>query len=581
MRFGRIPLDQAEGGILGHTLRVARGQVFKKGRVLDAADLALLRAAGEREVFAAVLDPGDVSEDEAARLVGQVVAGAGVRVAEAFTGRCNLFAEQRGLALVDEARVHALNTVHEAITVATVAPRAVLAAGDMIATVKIIPFAAPRAAVDACLQIAARGCAARGMVEVAPFARRLAGLVLTRLPGVKESQIDRAASNLRTRLIGLGSEPVAELRCAHTPEAVAGSVAALLDRGCTLVLVLGASAIVDRQDVVPLGIEAAGGVVEQFGMPVDPGNLLLLARVGAVPVLGVPGCARSLKPSGFDWVLGRLCADVPVTRADIAAMGVGGLLADIDVRPQPRQPQPVAPRRPAVAAVVLAAGRSARMGQNKLVVDVLGTPMIGRVVDALLASSVERVVVVTGHEQERVQAALAGRDVSFVHNPEYAAGMSTSLRAGMRALGLRAGEPAGGPGVDAALVCLGDMPWIAPAHIDALIDAFQPVEGREICVPMYQGKRGNPVLFGARFFEEMTQLAGDVGARALIDAHAEVVFQVPVDHSGVLVDVDTLAALERLRADASPGVEPPSSQEPAQEPEPGPEQDPEREPDGA
>lgn len=568
MRFGRIPLDQAQGGVLGHTLRVARGQVFKKGRVLDAADIALLRAAGEREVFAAVLDPGDVSEDDAARLVGQAVAGACVRVAEAFTGRCNLFAEQRGLALVDEARVHALNNVHEAITVATVAPRAALAAGDMIATVKIIPFAAPRAAVDACLQIAARPSAARGMVEVAPFARRLAGLVLTRLPGVKESQLDRAATNLRTRLLGLGSEPVAELRCAHTPAAVAGSVAALLDRGCTLVLVLGASAIVDRQDVVPLGIEAAGGVVEQFGMPVDPGNLLLLARVGAVPVLGVPGCARSLKPSGFDWVLARLCADVPVTRADIAAMGVGGLLADIDVRPQPRQPQPVAPRRPAVAAVVLAAGRSARMGQNKLVVDVLGTPMIGRVVDALLASSVERVVVVTGHEQERVQAALAGRDVSFVHNPEHAAGMSTSLRAGMRALG---------PGVDAALVCLGDMPWIAPAHIDALIDAFQPVEGREICVPMYQGKRGNPVLFGARLFEEMTQLAGDVGARALIDAHAEVVFQVPVDHSGVLVDVDTLAALERLRAEASPGMEPPSSLDT----EPGPDSDPEREPDGA
>ncbi len=570
MRFGRIPLDQAQGGILGHTLRVARGQVFKKGRVLDAADIALLRAAGEREVFAALLDPGDVSEDDAARLVGEAVAGACVRVAEAFTGRCNLFAEQRGLALVDEARVHALNNVHEAITVATVAPRAALAAGDMIATVKIIPFAAPRAAVDACLQIAARPGVARGMVEVAPFARRLAGLVLTRLPGVKESQLDRAATNLRTRLLGLGSEPVAELRCAHTPAAVAGSVAALLDRGCTLVLVLGASAIVDRQDVVPLGIEAAGGVVEQFGMPVDPGNLLLLARVGAVPVLGVPGCARSLKPSGFDWVLARLCADVPVTRADIAAMGVGGLLADIDVRPQPRQPQPVAPRRPAVAAVVLAAGRSARMGQNKLVVNVLGTPMIGRVVDALLASSVERVVVVTGHEQERVQAALAGRDVSFVHNPEHAAGMSTSLRAGMRALG---------PGVDAALVCLGDMPWIAPAHIDALIDAFQPVEGREICVPMYQGKRGNPVLFGARLFEEMTQLAGDVGARALIDAHAEVVFQVPVDHSGVLVDVDTLAALERLRAEASPGMEPLSS--PDTEPGPEPESDPEREPDGA
>jgi molybdenum cofactor cytidylyltransferase len=551
MKFGRISVDQAQGGILGHTLRLGRGQVLKKGRVLDAEDVALLRAAGQAEVFAALLDPDDVSEDEAARLVGQAIAGPGVRVAEAFTGRCNLFAEQAGVAVLDVQAVLALNAVHEAITLATVAPHAALAAKDMVATVKIIPFAVPRAALDACLQVAAEVRAAGGLVRVAPFSRRRAGLVLTRLPGVHESQLDRAAVNLRTRIESMGSELVAELRCPHTEAAVGDSVSDLLGRGCTLVLVLGASAIVDRRDVVPLGIEAAGGVVEHFGMPVDPGNLLLLARVGAVPVLGVPGCARSLKPSGFHWVLQRLCADLAVTRGDLTAMSVGGLLADIDARPQPREPrllsEPLAPRRPVVTAVVLAAGRSSRMGdQNKLVVDVFGTPMIARVVDALLGSSVERVVVVTGHERERVEAALAGRGLTFVHNPDYATGMSTSLRAGVRALG---------PEVDAALVCLGDMPWIAPAHVDALIDAFQPVEGREICVPVYQGKRGNPVLFAARFFDEMSQLEGDVGARALIDAHAEVVFQVPVDQSGVLVDVDTVAALERLRLgpDKAPG----------------------------
>jgi molybdenum cofactor cytidylyltransferase len=556
MKFGRIPVGQAQGGILGHTLRLGRGRVLKKGRVLDAEDVALLRAAGQDEVFAALLDPDDVSEDDAARMIGQAIAGPGVRVAEAFTGRCNLFAEQGGVAVVDVARVLALNAVDEAVTLATVAPHAALAAHDMIATVKIIPFAVPRAAVDACLQVADGARAAGGLVRVARFSRRRAGLVLTRLPGVHESQLDRAAVNLRTRIESMGSELVAELRCAHTEAAVADSVSELLGRACTLVLVLGASAIVDRRDVVPLGIEAAGGVVEHFGMPVDPGNLLLVARVGAVPVLGVPGCARSLKPSGFHWVLERLCADLAVTRADITAMSVGGLLADIDARPQPREPRPLAPRRPVVTAVVLAAGRSVRMGeQNKLVVDVFGTPMIARVVDALLGSAVERVVVVTGHERERVEAALAGRGLTFVHNPDYAAGMSTSLRAGVRALG---------PEADAALVCLGDMPWIAAAHIDALIDAFQPVEGREICVPIYQGKRGNPVLFAARFFDEMSQLEGDVGARALIDAHAEVVFQVPVDQSGVLVDVDTVAALERLRLadDAPPGMTPRARQEP-------------------
>lgn len=564
MRFGRVPVAGAEGAILGHTLRLGRGRVLKKGRVLDAGDIETLRAAGHDHVFAATLDPDDVSEDQAASLVARAIAGPGVRVARAATGRCNLFAEHGGLALVDAARVSALNAVHESITLATVAPHTALAAGDMLATVKIIPFAAPRPAVNACLEIATSARApdmpGPGLVSVARFSPQRAGVVLTRLPGVKDGQLDRAGANLRARLQALGAELVAELRCDHTPAAVASAVRALLGRGCTLALVLGASAVVDRRDVVPAGIEAAGGAVEHFGMPVDPGNLLLLGRVGPVPVVGVPGCARSLKPSGFDWVLARLCAGVPVTRADIAAMGVGGLLADIDSRPQPRQPRPAAPRRPRVTAVVLAAGRSARMGaRNKLVVDVHGAPMIARVVDALLAAPVERVLVITGHEPDRVEAALAGRAVSFVHNPDYDAGMSTSLRAGIRAVA---------PGADAALVCLGDMPWLAPAHVEALVDAFQPVEGREICVPTCAGKRGNPVLFAARFFDEIAQLGGDVGARALLDAHADVVHPVAVDHSGVLVDVDTVAALDRLRAAGPPdaGPDPERDREPPRGP---------------
>lgn len=171
--------------------------------------------------------------------------------------------------------------------------------------------------------------------------------------------------------------------------------------------------------------------------------------------------------------------------------------------------------------------------------------MVARVIDAVAASQVERVLVVTGHERERVEAALDGRAVEFVHNGDYRAGMSTSLRAGIAALGADA---------DAVLVCLGDMPWIAPAQIDALIDAYQPVEGREICVPVHGDKRGNPVLFGARFFDQMAGLMGDVGARALLDEHDEAVCCVPVGSSSVLVDVDTVAALEKLRAEAPPAA---------------------------
>ena len=213
-----------------------------------------------------------------------------------------------------------------------------------------------------------------------------------------------------------------------------------------IILILGASAIVDREDVVPAAIARSGGEILHFGMPVDPGNLLLLAQIGKTPVIGVPGCARSPKASGFDWVLERLAANLPVTRADIMKMGVGGLLAEVFTRPCLRLPSesggadegrdgsesralPSGAVDSGIAAVVLAAGLSRRMeGVNKLTAEVAGEPIIARVVDALLASKASPVIVVVGHEEKEVRAALTGRDVRFVTNPEYEEGLGASLR---------------------------------------------------------------------------------------------------------------------------------------------------------
>jgi len=272
-------------------------------------------------------------------------------------------------------------------------------------------------------------------------------------------------------------------------------------------------------------------VLERFGMPVDPGNLFLLARVGAVPVLGVPGCARSLRRSGFDWVLERLSAGLALTARDVTALGVGGLLGDIPLRPQPRTVNLAVSPEPRVGAVVLAAGQSQRMGEaNKLLALVDGQPLVARVVDTLLLTSARPILVVTGHEAEQVRAALRGREVRFCHNPDYASGMSTSLRAGVAALG---GE------VDGALICLGDMPRVQPAHIEALLGAFDAADGREIVVPTYHGQRGNPVLWAARLFPALQSLTGDVGARALLQKYAGVVCTVPMEDAGVTIDVDT------------------------------------------
>ena len=296
----------------------------------------------------------------------------------------------------------------------------------------------------------------------------------------------------------------------------------------------------DRRDVIPSGIAAAGGEVLHLGMPVDPGNLLLLARCRGRPVLGLPGCARSPALNGLDLILERLAAGLDVAPRDIMTMGVGGLLKETAARSQPRRGSRKASpaRAPNVSAIVLAAGRSTRMGTvNKLLAPLDGRVMVRAVVDALEGSSVRPVVVVTGHEADRVEEALAGAGVRIVHNAEYREGLSGSMRAGLAALPNSA---------QAAVICLGDMPLVASKHVDKLVAAFDPAEGREICVPVFEGKRGNPVLFARRFFEEMAAVRGDVGARHLIGEYEEYVCEVAMDDRAVLVDVDSPQALVEI-----------------------------------
>lgn len=530
MRFGAVPLGEAEGAIAAHSIRIP-GLELRKGARVDAAAVAVLRQAGIAEIVVARLDPDDVAEDEAAAALAAAIAGPEVTVEHAFTGRANLFAACAGVVRVDRTRIDALNAVNEAVTVATLAEYRSVQAGEMVATVKIIPFAVAGEAFRAAL------AAAAPLVEVLPYRIRRAALIATQLPGLQEKVLAKTRRVTAARLAGAGAELIGEARVPHAAQAVADALRRVAADGAELALVFGASAIADRRDVIPAGIEAAGGVIEHFGMPVDPGNLMLVGRVGNMPVLGAPGCARSPKENGFDWVLHRLLAGVPVTRADIVGMGVGGLLMEIATRPQPREPAETPPS-PHVAALVLAAGRGTRMGgANKLASSLDGEPLLRRVVGAALASQLRPVVLVTGHEPDRARAVLDGLDVRFVHNPDYAEGISTSLAAGIRAL------PAD---VDAAAVLLGDMPRVSAGLIDRLAAALNPDAGGLIAVPVRAGRRGNPVVWSRRFFPELTTLEGDVGARHLIAANAEAVVEVPVDEDGPFIDVDTRDALERL-----------------------------------
>ena len=543
MKFGEVPVAEAEGAILAHSLRLGT-IALKKARVLSRADLDLITEAGLSRIVVARLEAGDVGEDEAARLVAASAAGDEIEPAAPFTGRANLFAKARGLLVFDRERLDRLNLVDEAITLGTLPPFAVVEPRMMVGTVKIIPFAAPAEAVERCVE-AARSVGP--LLRVAPFQPHSVGLIQTRLPGLKESILDKTREVTEGRLNALGCRLVVEERCGHETAELAPLIRDAMGHGIDILLIHGASAILDRRDVIPAAIVAAGGRVDHFGMPVDPGNLLLLGHVNARPVLGLPGCARSPKVNGFDWVLERLVAGLPVGPAEIMRMGSGGLLAEIPSRPLPRAEATQAserkseakPQGPRIGALLLAAGQSRRMGgPNKLLAAIDGTPMVAHVARRLLASRARPIVAVLGNQADTVDIALGKLPVKRVRNPEFAAGLSTSLKRGIAAL------PSD---LDGVIVCLGDMPLISGRHLERLIAAFNPLEGRAIIVPTRRGKRGNPVLWSRQFFPEMTGLAGDVGAKHLIGEHAEFVAEVEMDDDAVLVDIDTPEALDAFR----------------------------------
>jgi molybdenum cofactor cytidylyltransferase len=534
MKFGPVPPRDAQGATAVHTIRQG-SLVLKKGTLIGPAEVVALEAAGIKDIVVARLEPGDVSEDKAAAEIAKAVAGKGVHVERAFTGRSNLFAENAGVLVVERDAIDELNRIDEAITFATLPAFKPVVEGEMIATVKIIPFATSETALKSALAVAAKP-----FIWVAPYKIRKVGVVSTLLPGLATKVVDKTLRVTQERLAPAGAKIIAERRVPHEQAALAKAVDELLKEGAELVVVFGASAIADRRDVIPAAVEAIGGKVEHFGMPVDPGNLMMVGQARGQPILGAPGCARSPKENGFDWILMRLLAGLPVSREDITGLGVGGLLMEIVTRPQPRaEPQPEKGR--SIAAVILAAGRSTRMGgPNKLLAEIGGRPLIRIAAEEALASRAGPVIVVTGHQREKVEAALQGLDVKRVHNPNFADGLSTSVKTGLAAVPEAA---------DGAIVCLGDMPQVRAQLIDKLIGAFDPERGALVVIPTIDGKRGNPVVWSRRFFPELMALEGDVGARNMIARYAEAVAEVPLTDTAALIDVDTPEALAEVKAE--------------------------------
>jgi molybdenum cofactor cytidylyltransferase len=542
MIFGSAALADARGTIMAHSQKVGE-RMIRKGALLDDAAIEALREAGRTEVICARLEPGDVPEDIAAHRLAEPLVAPLIARSRAATGRVNLSAEAPGLLRVDAARIDRLNTIDEAMTIGTLPDYAVVAPKDLIATIKIIPFSVP----GTVLAVAEALVRQRpGPLTLHPFQPLKVGLVITALPGLKDSVTDKTIAITEARVSALTGSLLPPVHCAHAEDAIGQALEGLVRDGADLLLVIGASAVVDRRDVGPAGIVRAGGEILHFGMPVDPGNLICLGRIGARPALVLPGCARSPSLNGIDFVLSRLFAGIEVTPRDMMRMGVGGLLKEMETRPMPREKAPatvrsgMAPRSaPTIAAVVLGAGRSRRMApHNKLLLaDKSGKAMIARVVDNVLSSGARPVLVVTGHQAEEVERALGGRPVRYVYAPDYGEGLAASLKAGIEAVP---------PECAAALVCLGDMPLVTGRMMDRLLSVYDPQEGRLIVLPTFRGKQGNPMLWDRRFFPEILGIAGDSGARFLVGKHMESVAEVEMADDAVLRDFDTAESLATL-----------------------------------
>ncbi|WP_310497154.1 NTP transferase domain-containing protein [Sandarakinorhabdus sp.] len=516
MKFGPLPVSSAAGHLLAHGLTIA-GQRWAKGHLLSEDDCRRLAGAGLAEIFVAQLAPGDVPEDVAASRLAGVLAGDGLIVLPAAHGRANLAARADGVLRLDPAMVGDVNAVDEALTLATLADGARVARGEIVATVKTIRYAVGADSFAAAMMAAAP-------IDVAAFVSRRIAIIATTLPGTSDKGLAKTARVTRARVQALGCDWQELPPCAHEAGALAAAIAAA---DADIILIAGASATVDRDDVIPAAIVQSGGHVERLGMPVDPGNLLCLGYVDGRAVIGLPGCARSPKRNGFDSVLEQLVAGRRVLGADIAAMGVGGLLPEAE-RPQPRAGAIAGP----VGAVVLAAGRSSRMaGPHKLLAVWQGKPLVAHVVDAIMAAGLPPPVVVLGARGDDVREALAGREAHFVSAPDWEDGLGRSLAAGIGAV---PGDWA------AALVCLADMPRIEPE----LIAAMAAAPG-DVAVPVWQGRRGHPVRWSRAHFPALRALAGDAGGKALL-AGLELT-EVPAPSDAILDDIDTPEALAALQ----------------------------------
>lgn len=540
MKFGFVATRDAAGCYLTHRLGIG-AKTLGKGHLLTDEDIAQLLAENIPHVSVASLDESDIHEDAAAFAIGGLFSHNSLARGRVSGGRLNLSAQCSGLLMVDRTRIDALNRVNESIAIATLGELAMARKGQIVATIKVIPFATDQRHIATCQKIVT-ATGVDKLLSILPFRPLKAVLLQTWRADTKESILAKTEALTAKRMADVGGSLISSHLCPHDIENVRQNLAAILDQRPDIILIAGASAVSDRLDVVPAAIERTGGKLDHFGMPVEPGNLLLLAHHDKTPIIVMPGCARSPLDNGFDWILQRIAADIPVSRFDITGMGVGGLLQEKFQSAEQDEALPAPGRPPMVAAIVLAAGLSRRMGQaNKLLLrpEPDGPTLVEMSLVQLMRANIDSVIIVTGHEAEKIEAAIGNsavldekfrQSLTFIHNENYADGIGTSIACGVRSLD---------PDIEGALITLGDMPFLTCDTISQLVAAFMTAPEGGIIRPVRNGRCGNPLLWSRAHYAKLAQLRGDQGGRQIIDACKDKIIPVDVADPGIHIDIDT------------------------------------------
>jgi len=319
-----IPVEEAIGMVLGHDVtRIApgesKGPAFRKGHVVREEDIPVFLDIGKRHLYVLELDEGTVHENEAALRITQGASGRGITLTEPKEGRVNLMADYQGLLKVNPEALSRINSI-EAIAFASLKTDGIIFPGQAVAGARIIPLVCEEEKIRQVERICRNHAP---VIQVKPFIPKKVGIVTTGSEVYSGRIQDKFGPVLRDKFGSLSCPVMGQTLVSDDIEMTVGAIRDYLHQGAELIAVTGGMSV-DPDDQTPAAIRAAGGQVVTYGAPVFPGAMFMLAFIGDVPVVGLPGCVMYFRASIFELAVHRILAGETVTKADIVEMGHGG-----------------------------------------------------------------------------------------------------------------------------------------------------------------------------------------------------------------------------------------------------------------